>query len=71
MAEKLEMLYGEAKAEAVRRGLTRTDVAKKYGCTENRISCIMAQRYVTKTVANRLADAIGVPVTKITREIQR
>lgn len=69
--EKIEMIYEEAKAEAVRRGLARRDIAERYGCTENRISCIMAQRYVTKTVAQKLADAIGVPVTKITREIQR
>jgi len=68
---KVEMIGNEAKAEATRRGLRQKDIAVRYGCTENRLSCILAQRVVTEGVAKRLADAIGVPMSQITRPIDR
>ena len=68
---KLELVAGEARAEVARRSMTYVEVAKKYGCSRENIYALMSKRYISEDSAQKLADAIGVPVSKITREIKQ
>ncbi|MCD8154521.1 MAG: helix-turn-helix transcriptional regulator [Clostridiales bacterium] len=48
-----------------RRGIRRSDLAKMYGCTTNRISAILNCANVRPTTAAKLAKALDVDVTEI------
>ena len=47
------------------KSLSLTDVAKNYGSTRQRISCILNSVNITPRTAGKLASALGVDVTEI------
>lgn len=48
-----------------RNKMSITELAKTYGVSRTRINVILNQREVTPVVAGRLAEALGVDVTRL------
>lgn len=54
----------------VENGLTRKGLAELYGCTVNRISCILNSQNVRTATAVNLAKALGCDVTEIIEQTE-